>query len=76
MTTLRMHRAQQLLFKDAMGSTDDLLSQGQMSNLNVHSVEGINWVVHCSFWMLWRGRSHDALQETSSSCHLGQHQIG
>ena len=43
-----MQQAQQLLFKDAMGSTDDLLSQGQMSNLNVHSVEGINQVVHCS----------------------------
>ena len=30
-----MYRAQQLLFEDTMGPTDDLLSQGQMSNLNV-----------------------------------------
>ena len=43
-----MHWAQQLLYEDAMGPTDDLLSQGQMTNLNVHSVEGINYSIHCS----------------------------
>ena len=42
-----MHRAQQLLFEDAMGPTNDLLSNGHMSNLNIQSVDGINGAVHC-----------------------------
>ena len=33
-----MQRAQQLLFEDPMGHTDDLLSEGHMSNLAVQTV--------------------------------------
>ena len=40
-----MHRAQQLLFEDTMGPTDDLLSEGHMSNLAVQSMDGINCMV-------------------------------
>ena len=42
-----MHRAQQLLFEDTMGPTDDLLSKGHMSNLAVQTVDGINQAIHC-----------------------------
>ena len=37
-----MQRASQLLFEDAMGPTDDLLSEGHMTNLAVQSADGIN----------------------------------
>ena len=37
-----MQRASQLLFKDAMGPTDDLLSKDHMTNLDVQSADGIN----------------------------------
>ena len=37
-----MQRASQLLFEDVMGLTDDLLSEGHMTNLAVQSVDGIN----------------------------------
>ena len=41
-----MHRTSQLLFEDAMGPTDDLLSKGHMTNLAVQSVGGINRSLH------------------------------
>ena len=37
-----MQRASQLLFEDAVGPTDDLLSKGYMTNLAVQSVDGVN----------------------------------
>ena len=43
-----MHWAQQLLFEDAMGPANNMFSQGQMTNLNIHSVEGINCKIHYS----------------------------
>ena len=43
-----MHRASHLLFEDAMGPTDDLLSEGHMSNLAIQTVDGINWAIHCT----------------------------
>ena len=42
-----MHRASQLLFEDVMGPTDDLLSEGHMTNLAVQSADGINQSLHC-----------------------------
>ena len=35
-------RESQLLLKDAMGFTDDLLSEGYLSNLHIKTVDGIN----------------------------------
>ena len=37
-----MHRASQLLFEDALGPTDDLLSEGHMTNLALQSADRIN----------------------------------
>ena len=37
-----MNWASQLLFEDAMGLTDDLLSDGHMTNLHMKSADGIN----------------------------------
>ena len=41
-----IQRASQLLFKDAMGPTDDLLSEGNMTNLDVQFADGINRYLH------------------------------
>ena len=41
-----MHRASQLLFEDAMRPTDDLLSEGHMTNLDIQSADGINRSLH------------------------------
>ena len=44
---IAMQRASQLLFEDAMGPTDDLLSC-HITNLAVQSVDGINQSLHCT----------------------------
>ena len=41
-----MHRASQLLFEDAMGPTDDLLSDGHLTNLHIRNANGINRSLH------------------------------
>ena len=40
--------AKQLLFEDAMSATDQLLSEGRLTNLNVQSIDEVNHNVHCS----------------------------
>ena len=41
-----MGRASQLLFEDAMGPTDDLLSDGHLTNLHIKTADGINRSLH------------------------------
>ena len=41
-----MSRASQLLFEDAMGPTDDLLTEGYLTNLHIKTVDGINQSLH------------------------------
>ena len=43
-----MGRASQLLFEDAMGPTDDLLSEGHMTKMDIQSADGINQSLHCT----------------------------
>ena len=41
-----MGRASQLLFEDAMGPTDDLLSNGHLTNLHIKTADRINQSLH------------------------------